>query len=735
MMGLFFERIRAILLLSCFVCFCGIFFSCEMYTDDILFSQNQNTKNQGFVRLELSVESQQANDFGFICIPTGVTVSITAYLPNYNDAESDVIIGEIGSVSSAVRISKSVLPLASVVQSDSGMLQVELSPADISLEHTDFSIIFAPASNSGSMAQTRSMTLRYNTPPRAPLGVVADSEGNLRLMENGLWDVVSGTGDKSKDGYIFWAWPKGMTIQSGCDQRLPDCISTFVLNGRAYTPAECATSIVLQCEEGKEYDVYRLYVGHKSLVELYAKDVESVQGASMVSGIEFVELSLNSSGGSFEGMEEQSMDFFYKQGIECSLSDLPVPVMDGYVFSGWSIAGTDTPLSFPFLLEENVALAALWQNPATVGEVRDLQGLFKSEDSVVVLTWNRPYVLDVAGLQIVLQGESVEQKQFVGGDVNEIVFEGVERDTGDYFVTITLVDSNGNKSAGISTTVSANTEFYDEVGNLQAIVLSDRIDFSWTSPPKDDVSHILITCHGLEGEIIGNPHTVDKSERSTSISIEEDWPEKFHFHTVDFQGNVSEGMTMYTIELEIDGDSDSIDHRLVVPANMSLESSPSYYLLDTPVREGFVFDGWYADDSLEYPYIVPMLVSEPFKMYAKWTEEVMVENVDEIEKSEHVVLDEKVEINVEKLGVNENSMVDDNDSANDVSIDSLESISSSEGHVILKVADEKEFVGTVEMSEDGINLRVQTGDENHTKGNQKGEISDAQTLSLITEAP
>lgn len=39
------------------------------------------------------------------------------------------------------------------------------------------------------------------------------------------------------------------------------------------------------------------------------------------------------------------------------------------------------------------------------------------------------------------------------------------------------------------------------------------------------------------------------------------------------------------------------------------------------------------------------------------------------------------------------------------------------------------------MNEDGINLRVQTGDENHTKGNQKGEISDAQTLSLITEAP
>ena len=618
MTGLFFARIRAILLRSFFVCFCGAFFSCEMYTDDIFFSQNQNVKNQGFGRLELSVESQQANDFGFTCIPTGVTTSITAYFSNLDASESDVTIGEIGSSSSAIRISRSVLPLASVVQSDSGMLQVALAAADISMEHTDFTIVFVPVSSSGSAVQPQSMTLRYNTPPAEPLGVVPDLEGNLKLITTEVWDVVSDTGDKSKDGYIFWAWPKGITILAGCDQSLPDCISTFVLNGRAYTPAECATGVVLQCEEGKEYDVYRLYVGHKSSVELYAKDVESVRGSSVASGMEFVEMSLNASGGSFEGIEEQTTTFFYKQGIECNLSDLPVHVMEGYAFSGWSVAGTDTLLSFPFLLEEDVALAALWQNPATVGEVRDLQGLFNPEDGVVVLTWNHPYVLDVAGLRIVLQGEGVVQKQFVGSDANEILFEGVERDTGEYLVTVAIIDSDGNESPGLSTTVSSNTEFYDEVGNLQAIVLSDRIDFFWTSPPKDDISHILLTCHGQEGEIIGNPHTVDKSERSTSILIEDNWPKIFHFHTVDSEGMVSEGMVMYTIALEIDGDSDSIDRRLVVPANIPLESSPSYYLLDTPVREGFIFDGWYADDTLEHFYDLSVPPTETSCLFAKW---------------------------------------------------------------------------------------------------------------------
>lgn len=609
-----FSKVRTIFSSSCLVFFCVVFWGCEMYTEDSILSHNEHQKNYGLGEIVLSAESQQPNDFGFMCIPTGVTSCITTSFPNLDDSESDITIGGLGDTSSTIRISKSVLPLASVVQSDSGMIQVVLAPADTSLEHTDFSIIFAPASNSNPSAQPQSMTLRYNTPPHAPWGVVADSEGNLKLMTSEMWNVVENTGDKSRDGYIFWAWPKGMTVLAGCDQRIPDCISTFVLNGRAYTPAECATDIVLQCEEGKEYDVYRLYVGHKSSVELYAKDVESVRGASVVSGMEFVELSLDVSGGSFEGTEEQSMFFFHERGIECNLSDLPVPVMEGYVFSGWSIAGADMPLSFPFLLEEDVALVALWQNPVAVGEVRDLQGLFNPDDSVVVLTWNHPYVLDVAGLQIVLQGEGVEQKQLVGSNAKEIVFEGVERDTGEYLVTVTVIDSDGNESAGLSTTVSSNTEFYDEVGNLQAIVRSDMIDFYWTSPPKDDISHILLTCHGQEGEIIGNPHTVDKHGRSTSISIEDNWPKIFHFNTVDLEENVSEGMVMYTIDLEIDGDSDSIDRRLVVPADIVLATC----LSDTPVREGYAFDGWYTDASFEEPCNLSAPVMEAFCLFAKW---------------------------------------------------------------------------------------------------------------------
>lgn len=618
MTGLFFSRIRVVFLFSCLVYICVAFFSCEMYTDDILFSQNQNTKNQGFGKIELSAESQQPNDFGFNCIPTGVISRITAYFSNSDDLESEVTIGEIGSTSDAIRISKSVLPLASVVQSDSGMLQVALAAADISLEHTDFTIVFAPTSSSGAVVQPQSMTLRYNTPPGIPLGVVPDLEGNLKLMASEVWDVVVDTGDKSKDGYIFWAWPKGMTTQAGCDQRLPDCISTFVLNGRAYTPSECATGIVLQCDKGGEYDVYRLYVGYNSPVELYAKDVESVCGPSLVSGMEFIEVSLDAAGAFFEDTFDSSMTFYNKQAVEYNLEDFPVPVKDGYAFSGWSIGDADMPVSFPFHVEEDVTLTALWQNPATVGEVRNLQGIFDFEAGSISVTWSHPYVADTVGLKMTLQGNGLEREELVYGHIEEVLFDEIEKDTGEYLITVKVIDADGNESTGLSTNVSSNTEFYDEVGNLQAIVLSDMVDFYWTSPPKDDISHILITCHGSEEEIVAGPYVVDKYERSTTILIEDNWPKIFHFCTVDLEGMVSEGMDMYTIDLEIDGNPDSIDGRLIVPADIPLEVSSSYYLLHDPVKEGLIFDGWYADETLVHPYDFSTPPTEPSCLFAKW---------------------------------------------------------------------------------------------------------------------
>lgn len=619
-MGLFFSRIRVGFLFSCLVYICVAFFGCEMYTDDILFSQNQNTRNQALGKIELSAESQQPNDFGFNCIPTGVISHITAYFSNLDDLESDVTIGEIGSTSDVIRISKSVLPLASVVQSDSGLFQVALAAADISMEHTDFTIVFAPVSSSGVVVQPQSMTLRYNTPPGVPLGVVPDLEGNLKLMTSEVWDVVVDTGDKSKDGYIFWAWPKGMTTLAGCDQRLPDCISTFVLNGRAYTPAECATGIVLQCDSGGEYDVYRLYVGYNSSVELYAKDVESVCSPSLISGMEFIEVSLDAAGAFFEGTFDSSMTFYNKQAVEYNLEDFPVPVKDGYAFSGWSIGDTDIPVSFPFHVKEDVTLTALWQNPATVGEVRNLQGLFNFETGSISVTWSHPYVADTVGLKMTLQGNGLEREELVYGHIEEVLFDGIEKDTGEYLITVKVIGADGNESAGLSTNVSSNTEFYDEVGNLQAIVLSDMVDFYWTSPPKDDISHILIACHDSEGEIVADPHIVDKHERSTTILIEDNWPRIFHFYTVDLEGMVSEGMDMYTIDLEIDGNPDSIDERLIVPADIPLEASPSYYLLNAPVKEGFIFDGWYADNAFESPYDVSVPVSVPSQIFAKWKE-------------------------------------------------------------------------------------------------------------------
>lgn len=94
-----------------------------------------------------------------------------------------------------------------------------------------------------------------------------DSKGDFKLLTYETWNVISGTEDKSKDGYIFLAWPAGMTIQSGAS----NCVASFVLNGRAYTPRECATNLTITADDGIIYDLYKLQIENGEVVDLYAK--------------------------------------------------------------------------------------------------------------------------------------------------------------------------------------------------------------------------------------------------------------------------------------------------------------------------------------------------------------------------------------------------------------------------------------------------------------------------------
>ncbi len=538
---------------------------------------------------------------------------ITAYINNPGNIELDASIGAAGTDINFMQVSRAVQPLASVVQGDSRIMQVALAPAGRELEHTDFTVTFVPMdSNKNRIGfQSRSITLRYNTPPSTPLGIVVGADGNFTCVTNQKWDIVSGTGDAAKDGYIFWAWPQGMTTYGGESEREPDCAASFVLNGRAYTPRECSAGATITDDDGRVYDLYRLQVGQGRAVELYAKDVESVRGPSLLSGVEFLEVSLDAQGGIFDGTMSSERSLYFQPDTHCNLSDLPEPVKEGYAFGGWAVGMTDLPVSFPLVVKDDVALAALWQIPDEVGEARNVQALFNLEDEEILVTWSHPYVQDADHLRLCLEGAGSQQESTADLEAYILRFEDIERDSGEYTVMVQLVDSAGQASDGIVTKVSTNTDFYDEVGNLQAIVLSDRIDFRWTSPPKEDFSHIELTWKNRDGAVSEEPCVIEGEARSFSLVLEQDFPASFVFRTAGHDGTLSEGMTMYTVRLEQDGNLDTVDERLVVPAGVPLEKL-------APSRDGLRFLGWYEDGSFKKKYDFSSPVEDATILFARW---------------------------------------------------------------------------------------------------------------------
>ena len=585
---------------------------CEMYGENLKV-EAKGLDGVNVEQIELTVDYQQRNDFGFDCVPTDSRILITAYINNPGNIELDATIGVAGAAVNFMQVSRAIQPLASVVQGDSRIMQVALAPAGRELEHTDFTVAFVPMdSNKNRIGiQSRSITLRYNTPPTTPLGVVVGDDGNFTCVTNQKWDVVSGTGDVAKDGYIFWAWPQGMTMHGGASEREPDCAASFVLNGRAYTPRECSAGATITDGDGRLYDLYRLQVGQGRAVELYAKDMESVRGPSLLSGIDFLEIALDAQGGIFDGTASAERSLYFQPDTHCNLSDLPEPVKEGYAFAGWAVDMTDLPVSFPLVVEDDVALTALWQTPAEVGEARNVQALFNLEDEAILVTWSHPYVQDVRHLRIFLEGAGSQQEAMADLEAYTFRFENIERNSGEYRLSVQLVDSAGQASDGIVTGVSTNTESYDEVDNLQAIVLSDRIDFRWTSPPKEDFSHIELTWKGADGTVSKEPCMIEREARSFSLVLEQDFPASFVFRTAGYDGTLSEGMTMYTIRLEKDGDLDTVDQQLVVPAGLPLEQI-------APSQDGLRFLGWYEDGSFKKEYDFSSPVEDSLLLFARW---------------------------------------------------------------------------------------------------------------------
>lgn len=75
------------------------------------------------------------------------------------------------------------------------------------------------------------------------------------------------------------------------------------------------------------------------------------------------------------------------------------------------------------------------------------------------------------------------------------------------------------------------------------------------------------------------------------------------------------GTTIKRFEITLNTNGGSELEKLSVAKNTSIEE------IEIPIKEGFVFDGWYKDAELTIPYDLTEKVTENMTLYAKWSEE------------------------------------------------------------------------------------------------------------------
>ena len=171
-----YRVIRSILVFSLVAVFVG----CEYWNKDMLGYLEYWSETVQMGKVEVSDATIQKNDAGADTIPVAATPTIAAYVINPQSYELLAEIGDSSSADKSVRVSSpAVQSKAQVVAHEPTMLKVQLGSADGSLEHTEFRVDFEAIRKDTmqSSGKVMGVTLRYNTPPVAPIPLVKTEGG------------------------------------------------------------------------------------------------------------------------------------------------------------------------------------------------------------------------------------------------------------------------------------------------------------------------------------------------------------------------------------------------------------------------------------------------------------------------------------------------------------------------------------------------------------------------------
>ena len=633
------KKIMLILSLICtLVCLSG----CDLWYQDL---KGYLEHWSGSVQVnDVSVQSSpamQKNSSGIDTISTYATVMATVNIINPENYSLDGGVGSTEETLRSVRIAgsvgTSVLPLANVTSLSPSFMEVEIAPLaqvlteeSLAVEHTNFTVTFVPTrtENGLEVAEPRTITLRYNTPPRSPIELVYDSnQGKITWLGSDKWDIVQGSGS-DLDDLIFWAWPSGIT-----DPTHPDYVERFEVyeDGNLFDSAAAADflmskesslqSYIPQEIKDAGYDIYCSLGTSGKTITVCAVDSEGVRSQMATSGIAPHKVILEANGGFFPSSGLPSVETYKAAGSPIVGSDLEVPFQDGYFLSGWTSNGSD--ISFPLSIDEPMTLVAQWTPyPAdgdTGGETGGNTGSGSGSvsDATYSITYNGNGADSgtVPASQTKLAGKMVSLAKNNGSlTKQDHSFSGWN----------TAADGTGTSYAeGASYTLDASITLYaqwtrwNQVEPVQFDVGAGNVNFNTqvtlsTATPNATIHY---TVNG-SGEQIGSAGqsvvititsdatitaygTCDGMIQSTATSI----TYKLNTYTVSYDGNGSDGGA--------------------VPGVQSFTSGSSATVIGagTMTRTGYTFTGWNtAANGTGTPYVAGDYYSSDanLTLYAQW---------------------------------------------------------------------------------------------------------------------
>ena len=551
------------------VCILMCLFGCDLWYQDWKgymehWSENVQVSD---VSVQASPEIQK-NSSGVDTIASYATVKATVNIINPENYSLDGGVGSAEENLRSVRIAgsagSSVLPLANVTSMSSTAMEIQIAPLaqvlteeSLALEHTNFTVTFVPTrtENGFDAAEPRTITLRYNTPPRNPLELVLDTtQQKLTWLNSNPWEIIQGT-STPLDNYIFWAWPSVIT-----DPTHPDYVERFEVyeDGELFDSAAAADFLMskesaLQSYIPQEikvagYDIYCSLGTSGKTITVCAVDSEGVRSQMATSGIAPHKVILEANGGFFPSSRLPSVETYKAAGSIITGSDLEVPFRDGYFLTGWTSNGS--AVSFPLSIDQPMTLVAQWTPYPADGETggNTGSGSGSASDATYSITYdaNGADGGTVPASQTKLAGKTVTLAKNSGNLTKEHhTFSGWNTQAdgkGQFYGEGTTYATDANVTLYAQWTPNPSTgSDITGPGAVTGISSIKKNNFepviTWTNPSDSDFDRTEITCSD------GNISITINGNVATFMGIVSGKEYEVTFTTYDYTGNIGQTVT------------------------------------------------------------------------------------------------------------------------------------------------------------------------------------------------